>query len=191
MFALRVTRGAYHALMAKQTYPLWTYFPRNLEAPPWVAEFVEVVSHEQASLQPSDGTLTSDQALDVLRPGLSLIGYQVEGDEAGLIRRPVLFGDEGSPQVTYEVDAFHPDHKVLVEIEAGRGWQGNAVFRDIVRTSLIADADYLVIGMLQRYIFGKNQTVNRSYEAARSLFDAIYASGRLGLPFKGILLFGY
>ena len=172
-------------------HPLWSYYPRNFEPPDWVSEFVGVVNIEQKNLQPKQGTLTSDMALGVLRPGLVTLGYQVEGDGTGRIKRPVLFGDEGAPRVTYEVDAFHPRHKVLVEIEAGRGWQGNAVFRDIVRTSLIADADYLVIGMLQEYRFGKNNTVNRSYEAARSLFDAIYASGRLGLPFKGILLFGY
>jgi len=172
-------------------YPLWSFYPRNIEIPKWVSEFVDVVRDNQKSLQPVAGTLTSDMALAVLRPGLTDIGYQVEGEVVGKIKRPVLFGDEGTPRITYEVDAFHPEHKVLVEIEAGRGWQGNAVFRDIVRTSLIADADFLVIGMLQQYTFGKNNTVNRSYDAARSLFDAIYASGRLGLPFKGVLLFGY
>jgi hypothetical protein len=161
------------------------------QPPEWVNDFVRVVAAEQQNLQPQEGTLTSDIALSVLRTGLSELGYQVESKETGKIKRPVLFGDEGAPRVTYEVDAYHPEHKVLVEIEAGRGWQGNAVFRDIVRTSLIADADFLVIGMLQEYKFGKNKTPNRSYDRGRSTFDAIYASGRLGLPFKGILLFGY
>jgi hypothetical protein len=172
-------------------YPLWSYYPRNSEPPEWVHNFVTTVSEVKDELQPETGTLTSNMALSKLRLGLLQLGYEVESSESGKIRRPVLFGDEGESRVTYEVDAYHPELKVLVEIEAGRGWQGNAVFRDIVRTSPIADADYLVIGMLQEYKFGKNNTINRSYQAARSLFDAIYASGRLQLPFKGILVFGY
>jgi len=56
---------------------------------------------------------------------------------------------------------------------------------------LIADAEYLVFGMLQKYKSGKNKTINRGYDLARSLLDAIYNSGRLGLPVNGMLLFGY
>jgi hypothetical protein len=31
----------------------------------------------------------------------------------------------------------------------------------------------------------------QSYRDAKNQLDAIYASGRLGLPFEGVLLFGY
>jgi hypothetical protein len=43
---------------------------------------------------------------------------------ADRIRLPVLFGDGGQERVAYEVDAFHDDLGVVVEIEAGRGARG-------------------------------------------------------------------
>ena len=75
-------------------------------------------------------------------------------------------------------------------MEAGRGWMGNALYRDLIRTSLIVNAQYLVLGMMNEYRYGNNAT-NRSYDQAKDQLDAIYASGRLQLPFEGILLIGY
>jgi hypothetical protein len=38
---------------------------------------------------------------------------------------------------------------------------------------------------------GGKVIVVRSYDDAKNQLDAIFASGRLRLPFKGVLLFGY
>jgi hypothetical protein len=95
--------------------------------------------------------------------------------------------------VAYEVDAVHDQLAVLVEVEAGRGARGNAVYRDLVRTSLIVDAKYLALGVAMHYRHmtgGRRVTVN-SFRETTDLLDAIYASGRLALPFDGVLLFGY
>jgi hypothetical protein len=139
--------------------------------------------------------LTSDIVLKHLRPGLEQLGYRVETGKrkAQRIALPVLFGEEGMPRVRYEVDAVHDDLGVLVEIEAGRGARGNAVYRDLIRSSLIVDAHFLVLGVMEAYRHksgGKTITV-RSYDDAKNLLDALYASRRLELPFDGILLFGY
>ena len=56
-------------------YPLWSFYPRNIEIPKWVNEFIDVVGDNQKDLQPKEGTLTSDMALAVLRAGLTDIGY--------------------------------------------------------------------------------------------------------------------
>ena len=95
--------------------------------------------------------------------------------------------------MSYEVDAVHDSLGIVAEVEAGRGWQGNAFYRDIVRTSLIVNARYLVIGMAKeyRYLSGGKNMVNESYALARGQLDALYASGRLKLPFDGLLLVGY
>ena len=77
----------------------------------------------------------------------------------------------------------------MLEIEAGRGAAGNADYRDLIRTSLIVDADYLVLGMMLEYRTGG--TTMRSYDRTRDQLDAIYASERLKLPFTGVLLVGY
>lgn len=139
--------------------------------------------------------LTSDTVLAHLRPGLEALGYQVESSkrQAGKIRRPVLFGDRGRVRVAYEVDAVHDELGVLVEVEAGRGARGNAVYRDLVRSSLIVGARYLALGLMQEYrhLSGGKEISVSSYTEAKHQLDAIYASGRLGLPFEGLLLFGY
>ena len=76
------------------------------------------------------------------------LGYEIEAGKtaSGKIRRPVLFGENGSARVAYEVDGFHPDLNIVLEIEAGRGAAGNADYRDLIRTSLIVDADFLILG---------------------------------------------
>ena len=94
--------------------------------------------------------VTSDAALAVLRPALTKFGFEIEASKtaSGKIRRPVLFGENGRPIVAYEVDGFHPGLGIVLEVEAGRGAAGNADYRDLIRTSLIVDAEYLVLGMM-------------------------------------------
>lgn len=125
------------------SYPQWCYFPSHQPAPGWAHEFLEVVADAQAEIDSEtvDG-LTSDTVLAHLRPGLDKLGYLVEVSKkhADKIRRPVLFGEEGIERVAYEVDAVHDELGVLVEIEAGRGAMGNAVYRDLIRSSLIVGA---------------------------------------------------
>jgi hypothetical protein len=91
------------------------------------------------------------------------------------------------------VDAVHDELGVVVEVEAGRGARGNAVYRDLIRTSLIVGARFLVLGVMQEYrhMSGTKVTKVESYREAKDQLDAIYASGRLKLPFEGVLLFGY
>ena len=139
--------------------------------------------------------LTSDKVLSFLRPSLVALGYKIEEGKhkADLIRRPVLFGDEGSERVAYEVDGYNEEFGIVLEVEAGRGALGNAVYRDLVRASLIVGAEYLALGVMQKYRYrsnGKDSSVS-SYRDTKAVIEAVYASGRLRLPFKGLLLFGY
>jgi hypothetical protein len=101
----------------------------------------------------------------------------------------------GSEDMAYEVDAFHSDLGIALEVEAGRGARGNAVYRDLIQTSLLVDAKYLVLAVAQAYRHKLKANVAgavvQSYRDARRLLDAIYASARLQLPLEGILLIGY
>lgn len=177
-------------------YPKWQYFPSYAQAPIWVSDFIEVVSiHGNEVDSRMVENLTSDRVLSYIADDLASLGYQVETGKKAIqkIRRPVLFGEEGVERVSYEIDAFHDSLGIAVEVEAGRGARGNAVYRDLIRTSLIVGARYLVLGVMIEYRHqssGKEVTV-RSYEDAQSLIEAIFSSGRLGLPFEGILLVGY
>lgn len=175
-------------------YPEWSYFPRNVRPPDWVAEVVSVVAVAESEI----GTLTtkgptSDAVLAVLAPGLASMGFAVEVGKAkaGKIRRPVLYGANGIESVAYELDAFHDQLGIAVEVEAGRGAVNNADYRDIIRASLVLDSRFLVILMPQHY-WSVGGTGNvRAYRSTLSLVEAIYASQRLQLPFQGLLVVGY
>jgi hypothetical protein len=177
-------------------YPEWFYYPQSMRPPEWVRQFTAVVASVQERIDSAkvDG-LTSDRVLGHLRPGLEGLGYVVESGKSrtAKIRRPVLFGAEGTERVTYEVDAVHDEIGVVLEIEAGRGARGNAVYRDLIRSSLIVDVRYLVLGVMKSYRHrsGGRRTAVPSFRDARELLDALFASGRLRLPFEGVLLFGY
>jgi len=138
---------------------------------------------------------TSDGVLEVLRPDMEALGYRVESGKARgqRIERPVLFGENGRPEVTYEIDAFHDALGIAVEVEAGRGAMSNAAYRDIIRTSLLLDADYFVLMMpiLYSYQSGGRALSTEAYAKTREQLSAIYASQRLRLPFKAVLLIGY
>lgn len=173
-------------------YPLWSYFPRNERAPEWVGPFVHVVAASEktiSTVQAKTG-LSSDAVLKELSSGLEGLGYDVESGKtkAAKISRPVLFGENGVAEVSYEIDAFHDKLSVAVEVEAGRGAANNADYRDIVRTSLILDAEFLA--MLTPISYRSTTTI-AAYSKTRAQLQAIYASDRLRLPFRGVLLVGY
>jgi hypothetical protein len=163
-----------------------------------VSDVVAVFGQGQGDLDSRDviGT-TSDAALSLLRPGLVRIGFDVEAGKRKVekIRRPVLFGELGSEDLAYEVDAFHPGLGIALEVEAGRGARGNAVYRDLIQTSLLVDAQFLVLAVAQEYRHklkaNPSGAVVQSYRDARRILDAIFASTRLQLPLEGILLVGY
>ena len=177
-------------------YPDWFYFPDRERPPEWVEPFLAVVSAAASSIDSGQvAGLNSDGVLAKLRPGLESLGYRVERGKTkkDRITLPVLFGDKGTERVRYDVDAVQDELGVIVEIEAGRGARGNAVYRDLIRTSLIVDARFLALGVMSQYRHksgGKDITV-RSYHDAKEQLNAIYASQRLRLPFEGVLLFGY
>lgn len=106
-------------------YPMWSYFPRNVRPPAWASSFVEVVSLLRPRYRPSEQKtgLDSDAVLSHLRSGLLALGYAVESGKTkeAKIHRPVLFGENGTPSVKYEIDAFHDELGIAVHVEAGRG----------------------------------------------------------------------
>ena len=174
------------------SYPLWSYFPRNVRPAEWAEQFVAVVAGHEAVISTVEAKtgLKSDDVLRQLANELVALGYVVETGKsaADKITRPVLFGDNGVASVSYEIDAFHDALGIAVEVEAGRAAANNADYRDIVRTALVLDANYLALLVPVTYRSTQEWHV---YERVRGQLDAIYASDRLRLPFDGVLLVGY
>ncbi|MGH3055354.1 MAG: hypothetical protein ACRDL7_10300, partial [Gaiellaceae bacterium] len=162
------------------SYPLWKYYPSRTRPPSWVEPLVGVFTlvEDQLDSRQQHG-ITSDAALAVLYPGLVALDFEVEKGKkrADKIRRPVLFGEVGREDLAYEVDAFQPDSGVALEVEAGRGARGNAVYRDLIQTSLLVDARFLALAVMldYRHNTAGRQISVRSYADTRNLLDAIYA----------------
>jgi hypothetical protein len=178
------------------TYPNWAYFPRQSAAPDWVEGFLSTVeSHRDQIDSRNHRKFESDDMVAAIRPSLITQGWLVEAGKKAdeKIHRPVLFGDNGQVRVKQELDGWHPEFKIVLEIEAGRATQGNAIYRDIVRASLVADAEYLALGVRIDYTFksGANDVTSADFDKTRDALDSIFASGRLILPFKGVLVFGW
>ncbi len=153
---------------------------------------VAVVARERETISTVERKtgLSSDAVLQQCAPGLRDLGFDVEWSKTATdkIVRPVLYGDQGLPAVSYEIDAFHDGLGIAVEVEAGRAASNNADYRDIVRTSLILDAHFLT--MMVPVTYRSTQSV-QVFDRSRDQLEAIYASDRLKLPFEGVLLIGY
>jgi hypothetical protein len=184
-------------MASSDVYPAWDYFPRNARPPAWVEPFIDNVRAAEASISTVERKtgLDSDRVLQQLADGLRDLGFAVESGKkaAERIKRPVLFGQYGRAEVSFEIDAFHDRNGIVVEVEAGRGARGNATYRDIIRTSLIVDANYLalLLPIAYRHTSGGREVVVRAYRECVDLLSALYASQRLALPFHGVLLVGY
>jgi hypothetical protein len=116
------------------TSPVWSYFRRNVRPPAWANSFVEVVKSVECKISTVEHKtgLDSDAVLSSLAQGLVALGYEVESGKTkqAKIHRPVLFGENRAASVNYEIDAFHDELGIAVEVEAGRGAAGNADYRD-------------------------------------------------------------
>jgi hypothetical protein len=163
-----------------------------------VLDTTALLADSAPGANPKKNRHKSDAVLALLRPGLETLGFDVEKGkrDEDKIQRPVFYGDQGVATVTYEIDAFHDEYGIAVEVEAGRGPQNNADYRDLIRASLLLDARFLALFMPIEYTHSDMKKPSGfatvfGYARSREQLDAIYASRRLLLPFEGVLLVGY
>jgi hypothetical protein len=97
--------------------------------------------------------LESDEVLAILKPGLTALGFAMEAgkQKAERLERPVFYGENGKPTLTYHVDAYHVEWRCGMEVEAGRGWKGNAVYRDLVQAMVMVQVAHLVLAVSNTY----------------------------------------
>ena len=171
-------------------------FPRTQTPPHFVPDLIaRFQMHEQAigTLHLQKG-LTSNEVLAVLRPDLQALGFEVETGQRleDKIMRPVFFGENSQPELQYQIDAWHPEWKAGLEIEAGRAWMGNAIYRDLVQALVMVDMEHLVLAVPNSYRYkasGKD-TESRDYERTVAVAQALYAHARVTMPFS-LCVVGY
>ncbi len=130
----------------------------------------------------------------MLRSDLADLGFQVEAGKKKVDKpeRPVFFGENGIPTLQYEIDAYHPGWRCGLEVEAGRGWMGNAVYRDIVQAAVMVGVEHLCLAVSNAYRYKSSgkPAVSRDYENTRQVAEAVYGHSRLRLPYS-LILIGY
>jgi hypothetical protein len=101
-------------------------------------------------------------------------------------------GENGRPGPQYEVDAWHADWQCSLEMEAGRAWMGNAVYRDLVQALVMVEMQHLILAVPQTYHYqtGGRMTISRDYENTVSVAEALYGHSRINMPFA-LCVLGY
>ena len=170
-------------------------FPRTEAPPQFVDHVIEVFHRHYQTIGTATGKgLVSDDVLAELRGDLVDLGFSVEAGkrEADKIRRPVFFGENAQPDLQYEIDAWHPSWKAGLEIEAGRAWMGNAVYRDLVQALVMVEVEHIFLAVPQtyRYKSGGRETVSKDYENTVAVAQALYGHSRIAMPFS-LCVVGY
>lgn len=174
----------------------YTTYPRTKPPPNFVSQIVQVFrSHEEEiRTKGQQNGLKSNQVLRAVRRDLKQLGFEVEeGRKKGeKIKRPVFFGEDGSPTVRYEVDAFHREWQCGLEVEAGRGWKGNAFYRDLILAAVMVDVDHFMVALANEYSYksGGRTATSYDYRNAANLAETIYSHDRLTLPYS-LTVVGY
>lgn len=171
-------------------------FPKTEPPPNFVHDIVGVFrKYEQAiATELLAKGLTSNEVLAILAPELENSGFAVETGKmkSQKLERPVFFGENGKPLLNYQIDAYHNDWRVGLEVEAGRAWMGNAIYRDLIQAAVMVGVETLALAVpnVYRYSSGGRPSISRDYENTKAVADALYGHSRLKLPYR-LVLIGY
>ena len=174
----------------------YTSYPRTEPPPAFVDKVVGVFQEHRTdiSTEPLAKGLTSDQVLNLLRQDLVQLGFEVEEGKrrAQKIQRPVFYGENGVPTIRYEVDAYNSEWQCGLEIEAGRAWMGNAVYRDLIQACVMVQVQYLVLAVPNsyKYLTSGRQAVSNDYQNTTALAEALFGHSRFRLPYD-LVVVGY
>ena len=166
----------------------WQYFPKS---EPCALGLLKIVEVFEDNFELISSFVHDDQPSDTVhkkvRPGLENFGFKVEKNkrDEGKIFVPVLFSENGKIEKSFEADAYHPGHKIVLEVEAGRGYLNNQFLKDLFQACVMQDVDYLAIAVRQIYRGTKD------YEKVVAFIDTLYVSSKFNLPLSGVLILGY
>lgn len=170
----------------------YQFYPKNNKLPDFLSQVVQVFSEMNIRISSTNRKYKSNDILAECRDGLISIGYKVEGShntDGNFIEVPVLFGRNNVLEKSFRADAFNGEIKSVIEVEAGRGVLNNQFLKDLFQACMMQNVDYLTIAVLNEYRT-KNKS-NNNFDEVCKFFDALYATDRLKLPLKGILVIGY
>ena len=166
----------------------WQYFPKSKKTPEHLKVVVDQVflpkEHKITSL---NHHFNSDKVLCLIKRDLEKLGFEVEKGKKNQekIRVPVLFGEEGKCEKSFDADGWNKSTNTVIEVEAGRGVTNYQFLKDLFQTCVMQDINFLIICVRNDYL-GRND-----YSTVINFFNTLYASDRLKIPLTGILVVGY
>lgn len=171
----------------------WQYFPRHSTAPQFLIDVVNIFEQNAELIQTPKNQLTSNQVLEAIAANLEEIGFEVEQGkkESQKISRPVLFGKNGIVEKSFEVDAWHPVTKIILEVEAGRGVANHQFLKDFFEACVIQDSKYLIIAVCNGYQPPSFKNPVSDFNTVTTFMETLFASTRIELPLLGVMIVGY
>lgn len=164
----------------------WQFYPKRDQAPELLRKVANAFEEEEQAIESERNSLSSNKVLDAVRVKLELLGFEVEDrGKKKAIRVPVLFGMRGKADKSFVVDAFHSKGMTVVEVEAGRAKTNYQFLKDMFEACMMYGVEYLVIAVRRLY------RKNKDFKDIAVFLDTLYASGRMTLPLKGIMIIGY
>ena len=166
----------------------WMYFPKSDKPTNLVKNIVKVFEKSSNDIDSTKHQLKSDEVLSKISKGLEKIGFKVEKGKKNKdkIFVSVLFGQNGKVEKYFEADAYLEDGGFVLEVEAGRGFTNNQFLKDLFQACMMHNVDYLGIAVRNIY-----RASSKDFEKVVQYFETLFASNRLQLPLKGILIIGY
>ena len=165
----------------------WMSFPRSIRATPLAHAVVAAFETVAGQIDSSTHELQSNDVLALVAPHLAAAGFSVELGKKAVqrINVPVLFGLNGRMEKSFDADAYHQVGGFVVEVEVGRGVVNNQFLKDLFQACMMHDVFHLAIAV--RNVYKGRQ----DFDVVCRFLSTLYASQRLQLPLKSILIVGY
>lgn len=165
----------------------WQFYPKSDSLPAHLEQVVDAFRSHEAEITSAKHDLPSNSVLRVIRTTLETAGFKVETSKQAVerIKVPVLFGRNGSLEKYFDADGVNAATKTVLEVEAGRGIVNTDFLKHLFQACMMHDVEYFAVAV--RLLYQKRN----DFEVAYRFFDTLYASRRLELPLRGVLLLGY
>jgi len=166
---------------------VYQLFPRSFGITDEIKDVIACFEMNYEKIKSPDNNLNSDGVLKVISNDLKNLKFKVEESKASVdkIKVPVLFSINNRIDKFFDADAVSEDGKIVIEVEAGRGYRNNQFLKDIFQACMMPNAEYLVIAVRNHYHNSDD------FKSIFQFLETLYISGRLKLPLKGIVLIGY
>ena len=165
----------------------WQFFPKSRIIPEHLQNVLDVFELNEVWIDSDTLNYSSNEVLEKVRAGLEKLCFVVEKGKKSndKIKVPVLFGQNGKLEKYFDADGYNKQSKTVIEVEAGRAVTNYQFLKDLFQASMMYEVDYLIIAVRRNY------RGNPDFQNVITFFETLYASGRLQLPLKGILIIGY